>query len=139
MNQRANQLLGLVGDQQLELKRTVKSLEQVNTLQRRTQQELVLARQRAEEAQRITEQFAANISHELRTPLNLILGFSEMMQPSPEVYGDMVWPPKLRQAVYQIYRICKFNGNCRLLGGKNAKKPGSFKNSPAKLYKSESG
>jgi len=104
MNQRANQLLELVGNQQLELKRTVKSLEQVNTLQRRTQQELVLARQRAEEAQRITEQFAANISHELRTPLNLILGFSEMMQLSPEVYGDMVWPPKLRQAVYQIYR-----------------------------------
>lgn len=104
MNQRANQLLEVVSNQQGELKRTVKSLEQVNTLQRRTQQELVLARQRAEEAQRITEQFAANISHELRTPLNLILGFSEMMQLSPEVYGDMVWPPKLRQAVYQIYR-----------------------------------
>ncbi len=104
MNQRANQLLEVVSDQQIELKRTVKSLEQVNTLQRRTQQELVLARQRAEEAQRITEQFAANISHELRTPLNLILGFSEMMQLSPEVYGNMVWPPKLRQAVYQIYR-----------------------------------
>ncbi len=103
-SQRANHLLELVRDQQVELKRTVKSLEQANTLQRRTQRELVLARQRAEEARRVTEQFAANISHELRTPLNLILGFSEMMQLSPEVYGEMRWPPKLRQAVYQIYR-----------------------------------
>jgi len=103
-NQRANDLLRVVGDQQVELKRTVKSLEQVNNLQRRTQHELVMARKRAEEARRITEQFAANISHELRTPLNLILGFSEMMQLSPEVYGEMRWPPKLRQAVYQIYR-----------------------------------
>jgi signal transduction histidine kinase/CheY-like chemotaxis protein len=103
-NQRANELLRVVSDQQVELKRTVKSLEQVNNLQRRTQHELVLARRRAEEARRITEQFAANISHELRTPLNLILGFSEMMQLSPETYGEMRWPPKLRQAVYQIYR-----------------------------------
>jgi signal transduction histidine kinase/CheY-like chemotaxis protein len=104
MNQRANRLLSVVRDQQIELKRTVKSLEQVNALQRRTQRELVLARKRAEEARRVTEQFAANISHELRTPLNLILGFSEMMQLSPEVYGEIRWPPKLRQAVYQIYR-----------------------------------
>ncbi|MGC8787446.1 MAG: sensor histidine kinase, partial [Anaerolineae bacterium] len=50
------------------------------------------------------EQFAANISHELRTPLSLILGFSEVMYFSPDIYGDMVWPPTLRHDVRQIYQ-----------------------------------
>ena len=48
------------------------------------------------------EMFAANISHELRTPLNLILGFSELMYKSPEIYGDLAWPPTLRRDVYQV-------------------------------------
>jgi signal transduction histidine kinase len=26
-----------------------------------------------------------------------------MMYLSPEVYGDLYWPPRLRQAIYQIY------------------------------------
>jgi CheY-like chemotaxis protein len=56
------------------------------------------------------EQFAANVSHELRTPLNIILGFSEVMYLSPEVYGDVDWPPILRRDVYQIY-----NGSRHLL------------------------
>jgi signal transduction histidine kinase/CheY-like chemotaxis protein len=104
MNQRASDLLDMVRDNKAELERTVKSLNHATTLQRRTQRELIFARKQAEKARRITEQFAANISHELRTPLNIILGFSEMMQLSPEVYGEMRWPPKLRRAVYQIYR-----------------------------------
>jgi CheY-like chemotaxis protein len=33
-----------------------------------------------------------------------VLGFSEMMHLSPEVYGDLNWPPALRRDVYQIYR-----------------------------------
>jgi CheY-like chemotaxis protein len=52
----------------------------------------------------VTEQFADKISHELRTPLNLILGFSEMMHVTPDVYGDTEWSPTLRRDVHQIYR-----------------------------------
>jgi signal transduction histidine kinase/CheY-like chemotaxis protein len=104
MQQRSDQLLDQVRDRQAELNRTVKSLDLAYALQRRTQHELVFARQQAEEAQRMKEQFAANVSHELRTPLSLILGFSEVMYLSPEVYGDMHWPPTLRRDVYQIYR-----------------------------------
>jgi signal transduction histidine kinase len=103
-NQRSQELLKIVSNQRSELTQTVKSLEHVNVLQNRTQNELILARRQAIEARQATEQFAANISHELRTPLNIILGFSEMMQLSPESYGDMRWPPPLRQAVYHIYR-----------------------------------
>jgi len=91
-------------DRQGELNRTLKSLDLTNYVLRRTQRQLVLARQQAEEAQRMKEQFAANVSHELRTPLNLILGFSEIICLSSEVYGDMEWSPLLRRDIYRIYQ-----------------------------------
>jgi signal transduction histidine kinase/CheY-like chemotaxis protein len=104
MQQRADRLLELSRDRQGELGRALKSLDISNTLLRRTQRELIAARRQSEESRLMKEQFAANISHELRTPLNLVLGFSEMMHLSPETYGNIQWSPKLRRAVYQIYR-----------------------------------
>lgn len=44
----------------------------------------------AEEARRAKEEFVAIVSHELRTPLNMILGFSEVIMKSPQVYGDNI-------------------------------------------------
>ena len=41
---------------------------------------LVIARERAEQADRTKSAFLANMSHELRTPLNAIIGFSEMIE-----------------------------------------------------------
>jgi signal transduction histidine kinase/CheY-like chemotaxis protein len=104
MQQRADDLLEQTRAHRAELSRTLKSLDLAYALQSRTQQELVYARQQAEAARRMKERFAANISHELRTPLNIILGFSKLMALSPEVYGDLSWPPTLRRDVHQIYR-----------------------------------
>lgn len=104
MNQRAAELLETTRSQQAELRLANKSLKIVNDLRERTEHELLLVHKQLREAQRLKEQFAANISHELRTPLAIILGFSEVMVLSPEVYGGENWPPKLMRDVYQIYR-----------------------------------
>jgi PAS domain S-box-containing protein len=42
--------------------------------------ELVDAKNRAEEAKKIKEQFLSNMSHEIRTPLNAIMGFIQILQ-----------------------------------------------------------
>ncbi len=48
-------------------------------------EELRLARDAAEAANKAKSLFLANMSHELRTPLNAILGFSSMMRQDPEL------------------------------------------------------
>jgi signal transduction histidine kinase/CheY-like chemotaxis protein len=47
-----------------------------------TEEELVLAKERAEQASAAKNQFLANVSHELRTPLNGILGFNAILKKS---------------------------------------------------------
>ena len=74
-------------ERQAELERVLKALDQATYRVERANHMLTLARNQAETAYRLKQQFAQNVSHELRMPLNLILSFVELMIQSPEYYG----------------------------------------------------
>ncbi|NJL11943.1 MAG: PAS domain S-box protein [Microscillaceae bacterium] len=50
------------------------------TTQKKQEEELRIAKEKAEEASRAKEQFLANMSHEIRTPMHAILGMANLLQ-----------------------------------------------------------
>lgn len=59
----------------LKLKGTVVDITEL----KRIEEELIIARNKAEESDQLKSSFLSNISHEIRTPMNAVLGFSELL------------------------------------------------------------
>lgn len=58
----------------------------MNRRLKRKNEELAIARDKAQESSRMKTEFIKNISHEIRTPLNILSGFSQVMaQPDVEL------------------------------------------------------
>ena len=66
------------------------------TTLKETEQKLIIARDKAEELDRLKSAFLANMSHEIRTPLNAIVGFSSLLIDTVETtdeqkeYADII-------------------------------------------------
>lgn len=57
------------------------------TVRKKIENEILLAKEKAEEGDRLKTAFLANMSHEIRTPMNGILGFAELLK-KPNLTGE---------------------------------------------------
>ncbi|WP_066632270.1 sensor histidine kinase [Labilibacter marinus] len=70
-----------------------------------TEQELIAAKEKAEEGGRLKTAFLNNLSHEIRTPLNAIVGFSELLSSEESTGHEIDYISVIRSSSNQLLSI----------------------------------
>nr|WP_229224311.1 PAS domain-containing protein [Duganella sp. SG902] len=81
-----------------ELKETELHLQDVN-------EELIVARDRAEAASRAKSEFLANMSHEIRTPMNAIIGLARLLEEAPLAPRERGYLHKIQFATQSLLSL----------------------------------
>nr|WP_229223493.1 PAS domain-containing protein [Duganella sp. sic0402] len=81
-----------------ELKEIELHLQQVN-------EELMVARDRAEAASRAKSEFLANMSHEIRTPMNAIIGLARLLEEAPLAPRERGYLHKIQFATQSLLSL----------------------------------
>jgi PAS domain S-box-containing protein len=95
---------GVLGDRIFEIihtgmiyagKKAMLEIFQDITDKKRNEEELIMAKEKAEESDRLKTAFLHNISHEIRTPMNAIVGFSTLL-------GEPDVDSQTRQSYFEV-------------------------------------
>lgn len=104
-------------DQQLQISN--KQLAQLNNKLEERNAALIIAKNKAEESDRLKSAFLANMSHEIRTPMNAIMGFAELLSESDSLtesekeFADTIYQRSqhLLHIINDIVDISKIEAN----------------------------
>ncbi|MFA6617889.1 MAG: ATP-binding protein [Candidatus Neomarinimicrobiota bacterium] len=107
------------------------------TEHREAERQLILAKNKAEESDRIKSIFLANMSHEIRTPMNAIVGFSDLLskdslsEAKRKPYFEMIHSAgkQLLHIINDIIDVSKLEVNQLRLNKENVRLDDIFKQS----------
>jgi signal transduction histidine kinase/DNA-binding response OmpR family regulator len=104
--QQARTLLEQTRDHKAELEQALADLAHANRELMLLNERVAAMRLIAEEAQKTKTVFVAKVSHEFRTPLNMIIGLTDILTETPEIYGDEL-SPALLEDLKIVHRNCE--------------------------------
>jgi signal transduction histidine kinase/CheY-like chemotaxis protein len=93
-------------DQRQQLEQVLAEVVHTNRQMDLLNERLAATRLAAEEAHKAKATFVAKVSHEFRTPLNMIIGLTDLLLETPDLYGESL-PNRLFDDLQIVQRNCQ--------------------------------